>query len=102
MRILVIAPEEESISPQQAIEQAKIAHGSFATVIALPSSNNEYANLYFCAQTLLAEKIANILIDSKDKTYYNIAKERLVSDAVTQFREVLDEVISDIEEKMNK
>jgi len=88
--------------PQQAIEQAKLAHGSYATVIALPSSGNDYANLYFCAQTLLAEKIANILVDSKDKEYYNIAKDKLITDVITQFREILDEVVSDTEEKMNK
>lgn len=102
MRILVIAPDEESISPQQAIQQAKLAHGSFATVVALPSSSNDYANLYFCGQSLLAERLANILVDSKDKEYYNIAKEKLISETVAQFREILDQVESDVREKMNK
>lgn len=102
MRVLIISPDEDSISPQQAIEQAKLAHGSYATVIALPSSSNDYASLYFCAQTLLAEKLANILVDSKDKEYYNIAKDKLIEEAITQFREILGELESDIREKINK
>lgn len=102
MRVLVLSHDEDSVSPQQAIEQAKRVHGTYATIVALPSSGNDYASLYFSAQTLLAEKLANILVDSKDKEYYNIAKDKLIEEAVTQFREVLREVVLDTEEKVNK
>lgn len=102
MKILIIAPDEESISPQQAIQQAKLVYGSYATVTALPSSNNDYANLYFCAQVLLADKLANILVDSKDEEYYNIAKDKLIQETMTLFKEILDEVESDTKEKINK
>ena len=102
MRLLILSPDEESISPQQAIEQAKNQYGAFATIIAMPSSNNTYAQLYFCAQALLAESIGNILVDTKDSEYYNIEKHKLIEQAVTQFREVLEEVISDTEEKFSK
>lgn len=102
MRVLILAPDEESISPQQAISQAKQIYGSYATVVPVPSANNEYAQLYFSAQTLIAESVANILVDSKDEDDYNIAKDKLIKRALTQFREVLEEVISDTEEKINK
>lgn len=102
MKVLVIYPDEESLSPQQAIQHAKTMYGSYAMVNAIPSSNNDYANLYFCAQTLLADKLANIMIDSKDEVYYNIAKEKLITDVITQFREILEEVESGIKEKLHK
>lgn len=102
MKLLVIAPDEDSISPQQAVQQAKALYGSYATVVAMPSSTNDYANLYFCAQTLLADKLLNILVDSKDEIYYNIAKTKLIEEALTQFKEILEELESDIREKINK
>lgn len=101
MRLLILAPDETSISPQQAVELAKTIHGSHATVVPIPSSNNDYANLYFSAQILIAERIANISFDSKDESEYNIRKQNILNEAITRFREVLEEVASDTEEKIN-
>lgn len=101
MRLLILAPDEQAISPQQAVEQARRIHGSHATIVPLPSSSNEYATLYFCAQGLLAEKIANISFDARDELEYNVRKQHAIDEAVTRFREVLEEVASDTEEKIN-
>lgn len=101
MKVIVMSHDETSISPQQAIEQAKSIHGSHSTILVLPSSTNDYANVYFCAQTLIAEKIANISFDSKDEIEYTLRKQAVLDEAMSRFREILEEVASDTEEKLN-
>jgi F0F1-type ATP synthase membrane subunit a len=100
MKVLILSHDEVSLSPREAIEKARSEHGSYATIVALPSSNNEYAQLYFAAQVLCADQLVKLKIDTKDIELYNSKKLLLIESIVTQFREVLDEVISDTEEAL--
>lgn len=100
MQITIKYNDSESLTKEEVVRQATHNYGKYISVDVMPDSTNAHDFIYFGIQQIITHEQLSILFD-KDSNY-NSSIKKLREDIIYKVTEILDSVIMDNEDRVNK
>jgi hypothetical protein len=100
MQITIKYNDSESLTKEEVVRQATHNYGKYASVDVMPDSTNAHDFIYFGIQQIITHEQLSIIFD-KGSSYNNSIK-TLRANILYKLTEILDSVIIDNEDRVNK